>query len=934
MGYLDSTGLQKQIQYIKAYVENQISAIASNGTANRAAADGLGNNIAETYATKTELSAIPQFDIQVVNALPTANISDTTVYLVLSNSGAAGNLYTEYIHVNDTWEKLGEQTTEVDLSGYMPLSGGTLTGNIYTTPYFDATIENPEGGQTLIVSKGASTKGTLPAEDEWHTLVMAVDNTGSTNNAHKYGQIETAVRANGKIYTYLQAFKNEADSTTAASIEVGYDANGNVYTKAPTPDAEDNSTKIATTAYVNTKLSGYSTTSHTHNYAGSASAGGAATSANELATGRAIDGVTFDGSAAITHYGTCSTAAATVEKTVECASFTLVTGSRIVVKFTVTNTAASPTLNVNSTGAKAIQYHGAAISAGYLAADRTYEFVYDGTDYQLVGDINTNTTYSAGTTALLNAGTDTKNRVWPAKQISNYVENYVADKVADLVNSAPDTLDTLSELANALGDDPNFATTIATQIGNISTQVSGKVESDSANYLKSAGVSGSTLTLTKGDDTTVTFTANNYTHPTTAGNKHIPSGGSAGNILKWSSNGTAVWGDEQSLSGLFDLSSTNAQAIPQNADLNDYINGGTYYIASATIARTISHCPHTTSRSKLVVMNATTENQYHMQYLFGFTDEGGACIYTRSYGTPTTGWYAWKKVEFDDHNHNGLYPIISNSGRTEIVSDTDLNTITTPGTYFTSGGNTGSAVHQTLLNSPTNGAGGGFLMYVISTGIDSAYPKQIIYMYNGDVYERTKKSSTWGEWHKRVYEDDIQSNYVDYIKPRSVEFIKGTQTEATGAFTGITTDAALYDGKTIRYYLPYAGSGNATLNLTLSGGDTTGAKVICWTGTSQLTTQYGAGSVMTLTYVASDDKWHGADYNVNTTTSSGASNNTAKLFLVGTKAQSTGTTYSNANVYATNGALHAASISTGGNIVVGGTADTNYLQLPSGIKLY
>ena len=36
-------------------------------------------------------------------------------------------------------------------------------------------------------------------------------------------------------------------------------------------------------------------------------------------------------------------------------------------------------------------------------------------------------------------------------------------------------------------------------------------------------------------------TFNNYTHPTTSGNKHIPSGGSSGQFLKWSSDGTAVW---------------------------------------------------------------------------------------------------------------------------------------------------------------------------------------------------------------------------------------------------------------------------------------------------------------------------------------------------------------------------------------------------------
>lgn len=32
-----------------------------------------------------------------------------------------------------------------------------------------------------------------------------------------------------------------------------------------------------------------------------------------------------------------------------------------------------------------------------------------------------------------------------------------------------------------------------------------------------------------------------YTHPTSSGNKHIPSGGSAGQFLKWSADGTAVW---------------------------------------------------------------------------------------------------------------------------------------------------------------------------------------------------------------------------------------------------------------------------------------------------------------------------------------------------------------------------------------------------------
>ena len=93
------------------------------------------------------------------------------------------------------------------------------------------------------------------------------------------------------------------------------------------------------------------------------SVSGNAGTATKLATARTIDGVSFNGSANIIHYGTCSTAAETAAKAVNCTGFVLATGARIAVRFTVTNTAANPTLNVNATGAKAIRYRNAAIAA-------------------------------------------------------------------------------------------------------------------------------------------------------------------------------------------------------------------------------------------------------------------------------------------------------------------------------------------------------------------------------------------------------------------------------------------------------------------------------------------------------------------------------------------------------------------------------------------
>lgn len=39
----------------------------------------------------------------------------------------------------------------------------------------------------------------------------------------------------------------------------------------------------------------------------------------------------------------------------------------------------------------------------------------------------------------------------------------------------------------------------------------------------------------------VAANANNYSHPTSAGNKHIPAGGSSGQVLKWKADGEAQW---------------------------------------------------------------------------------------------------------------------------------------------------------------------------------------------------------------------------------------------------------------------------------------------------------------------------------------------------------------------------------------------------------
>ena len=124
-------------------------------------------------------------------------------------------------------------------------------------------------------------------------------------------------------------------------------------------------------------------------------------SASKLTTARNIDGVSFDGSAKIHHFGSCSTAAGTAAKTVtldDSMTFTLEKGASVFVKFTNANSVANPTLAVNGTTAKAIMRYGTTAPStsakSSWQAGSVVHLVYDGTYWQMVGWLNDDSTYS------------------------------------------------------------------------------------------------------------------------------------------------------------------------------------------------------------------------------------------------------------------------------------------------------------------------------------------------------------------------------------------------------------------------------------------------------------------------------------------------------------------------------------------------------------
>ena len=115
-------------------------------------------------------------------------------------------------------------------------------------------------------------------------------------------------------------------------------------------------------------------------------------------------------------------------------------------------------------------------------------------------------------------------------------KQYTDEAISSIIGSAtPESLDTLKELADALGNDPNFSTTVANSIA-------GKADKDHTHTDATITNSGFMSSSDKIKLDGIQENANNYVHPDTAGYKHIPAGGETGQALVYSEDGTAVWG--------------------------------------------------------------------------------------------------------------------------------------------------------------------------------------------------------------------------------------------------------------------------------------------------------------------------------------------------------------------------------------------------------
>lgn len=286
----------------------------------------------------------------------------------------------------------------VTLANYALHTGGiTAIKFTYAVPA-NATLNiNSKGAKNLFYRGSAITANIIKAGD---TAYVIYDGT----QYHLLGidrvakDAITGLSISGRTITYTKADGGTGTLTTQDTTysDASTDAHGlmtaEMVTKLNGLNPSTTTPKAAGTAAVGSETA-YARGDHVHPLQTSVS--GNAGTATKLASKKTIDGVEFDGSANIVHYGVCDEGASVAAKLVDCAGYKLETGSLVYVRFTNTNSAAvgNITLNVNNTGAKHIRYrNGNLPGTGYLRAGATYAFIYDGTYYQFLGDLDTTTT--------------------------------------------------------------------------------------------------------------------------------------------------------------------------------------------------------------------------------------------------------------------------------------------------------------------------------------------------------------------------------------------------------------------------------------------------------------------------------------------------------------------------------------------------------------
>lgn len=140
-------------------------------------------------------------NFQVVDVLPTTDISTSTIYLVPSTTPGEENIYDEYIYVNGNWEHIG--STSVDLSDYVTktyfnqnvgdatknyvVAQMSKIQNLYIEMYESGSV--PEKGQALTLTNANFAR--VPVQGQYFALIELVNTKDKYYSICKIASVDT-----------------------------------------------------------------------------------------------------------------------------------------------------------------------------------------------------------------------------------------------------------------------------------------------------------------------------------------------------------------------------------------------------------------------------------------------------------------------------------------------------------------------------------------------------------------------------------------------------------------------------------------------------------------------------------------------------------------------------------------------------------------------
>ena len=167
--------------------------------------------------------------------------------------------------------------------------------------------------------------------------------------------------------------------------------------------------------------------------------------------------------------------------------------------------------------------------------------------------------------------------------------------------------------------------------------------------------------------------ANNYVHPSTAGNKHIPSGGSSGQILRWSSDGTAVWGTDNNttysnMSGASSSAAGKAGLVPAPSAgaSNRYLRSdGTWVVPPDTNTTYSTGNATTAGITKLYTATGSgTDGTMTQKAITDVLNGKASSSHTHNYaGSGSAGGSANSAVKLDSSAGSATQPVYFSGGK-------------------------------------------------------------------------------------------------------------------------------------------------------------------------------------------------------------------------------------------------------------------------------